>query len=77
MEVNEQIRAELVERTLAALGGPATSLLRLQVRGWIAYAQELVISWSQGEHPVSRTQLRDLLIDALAALVPAWAPWRS
>jgi len=71
LHVFEDIRVGVTDLIASALG--ATSLppgLRLAVRGWIAMAEEMVLSWT--DHSViSRQALVDYLHSAAFALLPA------
>jgi len=52
---------------------PDTPVVRLIVKGWASYAEELVLSWVAAPGEVSREQLVDLLSGSLIALVTAAA----
>ncbi|MFI7585688.1 TetR/AcrR family transcriptional regulator [Spongisporangium articulatum] len=67
-EGTDEVRDKLVAAIMAALELPESALAGLQVRGWLAYAQELVVRWAT-HHEVSREELRDLLVDGLHKLL--------
>jgi AcrR family transcriptional regulator len=79
LEVYEEMRTALVDRTLAALaaaGGEADGaafrsadpLLRMAVRGWLALAEEMSLEWAL-DRRLDREQLVDLLVAALHGVV--------
>jgi AcrR family transcriptional regulator len=81
LEVYEEMRTALVDRTLAALtaarrdgeagGGTvetADPLLRMAVRGWLALAEEMSLEWTR-DRRLEREQLVDLLVAALYGVV--------
>jgi AcrR family transcriptional regulator len=76
LAVYEDMRASLVDRTLAALAearrddatGAADPLLRMAVRGWLALAEEMSLEWAL-DRRLARDQLVDLLVAALYQVV--------
>lgn len=62
----EQGRQRQLERILAVLapGRAPSPLLTLALRGWIAFAQEVIAHWLE-ERPASRAQISELLVRAL------------
>ncbi len=74
-QVYDDARAALTERifTADAQGDvvPDTPAARLVVRGWAAYAEELVLAWIADPAGVAREELADLLAGSLPALVAA------
>ncbi|MCX4095999.1 TetR/AcrR family transcriptional regulator [Nocardia sp. alder85J] len=64
-------RGAVADRVLAeapiALDDTELPLLRLAVRGWIAFVEETTLSWLRTA-AITRAQLIDLLVDALPAL---------
>ena len=80
LEVYEDMRTELVDRTLAALAAArrgtagaaafedADPLLRMAVRGWLALAEEMSLEWTR-DRRLEREQLVDLLVAALYGVV--------
>jgi AcrR family transcriptional regulator len=72
-QVYDDARAALTDRIFTAdVGGevvPDTPAARLVVRGWAAYAEELVLSWIAAPGAVTREQLIELLAGSLPALV--------
>jgi AcrR family transcriptional regulator len=89
LEIYEDMRTELVDRTLAALaaarrdtaGGAAPfvdadPLLRMAVRGWLALAEEMSLEWTLDPR-LEREQLVELLVaalDGVVRLVPPLPP---
>lgn len=71
LHVFEDIRVGVTDLIAGALGQRRLPPgLRLAVRGWIAMAEEMVLSWT--DHPViSRADLIDYLHGAAFALLPA------
>jgi AcrR family transcriptional regulator len=68
--VFEETRATVANRLLANLGDDPSSRLRLAVRGWVAFAEEVTLEWLAGATPdLDRDKLVDLLDDALLTLV--------
>jgi AcrR family transcriptional regulator len=68
--VFEDTRSTIAHRLLANLGDAPSPRLRLAVRGWIAFAEEVTLEWLSGATPeMDRADLVDLLDDALVALV--------
>ena len=71
LEIYEETRAVMVDLMLAALGLPAdadaSTPLRLQIRGWIAYAEELALHWTR-EPGLDRAELIDALEETLLHL---------
>ncbi|MDV7355856.1 TetR/AcrR family transcriptional regulator [Rhodococcus oxybenzonivorans] len=74
--VFEETRAMMSERTLEQLpilGVERTPAVELAVRGWIAYVEEVTISWLR-DPQLTREQLIELNVQALPALAVAAAP---
>lgn len=74
--VFEETRAKMSERTLEQLpilGVERTPAVELTVRGWIAYVEEVTISWLR-DPQLTREQLIELNVQALPALAVAAAP---
>lgn len=81
-QVSHETRAELANRVLKnldALGLPNAARTELAVRGWVAFCEEVVVSWlaadgSAGQLP--RAELLTLLANALPGAVlsvdPQW-----
>jgi AcrR family transcriptional regulator len=70
-EINAQTRDELIERFAAELAVAQDDAIgRLQVRGWLAYAEELVLTWT-GERASDEhdAELVDLLLTGLGNLL--------
>ena len=68
--VFEETRATIANRLLTNLGDDPAPHLRLAVRGWVAFAEEVTLEWLAGATPeVDRAALVNLLDDALVALV--------
>jgi AcrR family transcriptional regulator len=73
-KVYDDARTALTERIFTSDDTgllPDTPVVRLVVKGWAAYAEELVLSWVAAPGDVSREQLVDLLAGSLPALVEA------
>jgi AcrR family transcriptional regulator len=81
LEVYEDMRTRLVDRTLAALAAArrdspdgaaafenADALLRMAVRGWLALTEEMALEWTL-DRRLERDQLVDLLVAALDGVV--------
>ncbi|MFJ4652320.1 TetR/AcrR family transcriptional regulator [Nocardia sp. NPDC088792] len=70
-ELVADARSATADRILAEAPIPADDpdrpRLALAVRGWIAFVEEVVLTWLR-EEPVSREQLVDMLVDSLPAL---------
>ena len=91
LEVYEDMRTQLVDRTLAALAAArrdtaagaaafedADPMLRMAVRGWLALAEEMSLEWTL-DRRLERERLIDLLVQALygvVRLVPPLPPAR-
>ncbi|AOW91994.1 TetR family transcriptional regulator [Rhodococcus sp. WMMA185] len=79
-EIFEQTRVVMCERVLdqlRALGIEPTPAVALSVRGWIAYVEEVTITWLHNPLPnaqLSRDELIDIAAQALPALAVAAAP---
>ncbi len=75
-KVFDDTRAEMATRTLVqtpVLGIPTGPRTRLAVRGWIAFAEEVVINWLADEE-LPRVELVSLISGALPALLRDAAP---
>ena len=74
--VFEETRAVMSARTLEqlpAIGVEPTRAVELAVRGWIAYVEEVTITWLRDPH-LTRDELIELNVQALPALAVAAAP---
>ena len=73
-EIVEQGRRRQADRIMSVVTGDAepSPLLVLAVRGWIALAQDVTARWLEARE-VTREQVGELLIAALAAAVKAGA----
>jgi AcrR family transcriptional regulator len=69
LQVYESTRTAFTDRVLDGLGiEPAPPQLRTVVRGWVAFTEEVTVSWlSSGD--LERDEIISLLDDALVALV--------
>jgi len=73
-QVYDEARWALTDRIFASDESgqiPDTPVVRLIVKGWAAYAEELVLSWVDRPGEVTRERLVDLLAGSLIALVLA------
>ena len=74
-QVYDEARAALTDRVFSTdLDGevvPDTPATRLVVRGWAAYAEELVLAWIADPGEVTRDDLLAILASSLPALVAA------
>jgi AcrR family transcriptional regulator len=71
-EVADETRTEQANRVLKhldALGLPGAARTELAVRGWVAFCEEVVISWLASDQRPPREDLLALLADALPGLV--------
>jgi AcrR family transcriptional regulator len=71
-EVADETRTEQANRVLKhldALGLPGAARTELAVRGWVAFCEEVVISWLASNRRPPRDELLALLADALPGLV--------
>jgi AcrR family transcriptional regulator len=70
--VYDDARAALTDRIFTADSGgdvvPDTPAARLMVRGWAAYAEELVLAWIAEPSGVTRDDLLEMLASSLPAL---------
>jgi AcrR family transcriptional regulator len=86
LEIYDEVRNGLVDRTLAALAADrrddargtspvdvANPLLRMTVRGWLALAEEMILEWTAGGG-LDRDRLVDLLVEALHRVVRLLPP---
>lgn len=73
--VYDDARAALTDRVFSADAAgdlvPDTPATRLVVRGWAAYAEELVLAWIAEPRGVTRADLLEILAGSLPALVAA------
>ncbi|NLU62138.1 TetR/AcrR family transcriptional regulator [Rhodococcus sp. HNM0563] len=72
-EVFEQTRTAMVERTLRYLpdiGIEAGPAVRLAVRGWVAFVEDITIAWLR-EPTIDRDQFIELAVGALPAVTYA------
>jgi len=70
--VYDEARAALTDRIFASDDSgliPDTAAVRLVVRAWAAFAEELVLSWVAAPGEVTRDQVIDILAGSLPALV--------
>jgi hypothetical protein len=70
--VYEDTRRAFTDRVLDGLGltAPYPDRLRLAVRGWVAFTEEVTVDWlSRGS--LDRDEVVDLIDEALLALVTA------
>ena len=78
-EVADETRTEQANRVLKhldALGLPGAERTELAVRGWVAFCEEVVVSWlASGQRP-PRDELLALLADALPGVVLSAEPQR-
>jgi AcrR family transcriptional regulator len=71
-EVADETRTEQANRVLKhldALGLPGVARTELAVRGWVAFCEEVVVSWLASEAGPPRDELLALLADALPGVV--------
>jgi AcrR family transcriptional regulator len=76
-QVYDEARAALTDRIFASDDAGLltdTPVVRLLVKGWAAFAEELVLTWVADPAGVDRDELRDLLAGSLLALVRATGP---
>jgi AcrR family transcriptional regulator len=86
LEIYDEVRNGLVDRTLAALAADrrddargtspvdvANPLLLMTVRGWLALAEEMILEWTAGGG-LDRDRLVDLLVEALHRVVRLLPP---
>ncbi|MFC9893934.1 TetR/AcrR family transcriptional regulator [Nocardia sp. NPDC127579] len=77
MQLVDQTRLAIVEMILAQMPIPAQDddrpRLVLAVRGWIAFVEEITLSWLRAE-TITREQLVDLLVESLLTLSLALNP---
>jgi AcrR family transcriptional regulator len=64
----DQVRDQLVERTLAETDAPDHRLTRLAVRGWVAMVEEVSVAWSRTAEP-ERARIVSYLVAALHDLL--------
>ena len=78
-EVADETRTEQANRVLKhldALGVPGAERTELAVRGWVAFCEEVVVSWlASGQRPPG-DELLALLADALPGVVLSADPQR-
>lgn len=78
-EVADETRTEQANRVvkhLNALGLPDVARTELAVRGWVAFCEEVVISWLASNHRPPRDEVLALLANALPGVVrSADAQW--
>jgi AcrR family transcriptional regulator len=78
-EVADATRSEQASRVLKhldALGLPGAARTELAVRGWVAFCEEVVISWLRSDRRPPRDELLALLADALPGVVLSAGPQR-
>jgi AcrR family transcriptional regulator len=76
-ETRSAIAARVIDRLGAetAQGSSLPYRVRLAVRGWVAFGEEVILGWlSDPEPPLDRQALVDLLDDSLLALVASAFP---
>ena len=78
-EVSHETRTELANRVLKnldMLGLPSGPGTELAVRGWVAFCEEVVVSWLAADDQLPRAELLTLLANALPGVVlnvdPQW-----
>lgn len=78
-EVSHETRTELANRVLKnldVLGLPHEARTELAVRGWVAFCEEVVVSWLAADDQLPRDELLTLLANALPGVVltvdPQW-----
>lgn len=78
-QVADETRTEQANRVLKqvdALGLPSAARTELAVRGWVAFCEEVVVSWlASGQRP-PRDEVLALLADALPGVVLTAGPRR-
>lgn len=68
--VFEETRATITQRLLVHLGDDQPPRVRLAVRGWVAFAEDVTLQWLSGAAPeLDRDAVVDLLDNALIALI--------
>jgi hypothetical protein len=73
-QVADETRTEQANRVLKhldALGLPGAARTELAVRGWVAFCEEVVISWLSSDRRPPRDELLALLAKALPGVVLA------
>ena len=78
-QVADETRTEQANRVLKhleALGLPSAARTELAVRGWVAFCEEVVISWLRSDQRPPRDELLALLAGALPGVVPSADPQR-
>lgn len=63
--ITSQMRDELVDGALAALGRESTPALRLTVSGWLAMVEDMGLAWAADPAPMDRDTLIALLLGVL------------
>ncbi|REE95838.1 TetR/AcrR family transcriptional regulator [Thermomonospora umbrina] len=77
IEIHEQTRDTFVAHALSALAPvEPTRRVDLVIRGWFGFVEDTVLGWAK-DRPFPRTELLDLLHDALPALLTAASPGQS
>jgi AcrR family transcriptional regulator len=78
-EVSHETRTELANRVLKnldVLGLPSGPGAELAVRGWVAFCEEVVVTWLAPDEQLPRAELLTLLANALPGVVlnvdPQW-----
>jgi hypothetical protein len=65
-----------VLKNLDVLGLPSGPGTELAVRGWVAFCEEVVVTWLAADEQLARAELLTLLADALPGVVlnvdPEW-----
>ena len=79
--IYESSRAALTERIFeeatdeaAALGLVDTPAVRLLVRGWSSFVEEVVVEWVRAPHGLTRDELLVLLAASLPGVLPTTTP---
>lgn len=67
--ITAQMRGELVDGALRALGRDGTPALRLAVSGWLAMVEDMGLAWAADPAPMDRDALVALLLGALDDLL--------
>jgi AcrR family transcriptional regulator len=72
-ETRSAVVARVVEHLALVTGAVPPHRVRLSVRGWVAYAEEVVLDWLSGPVDLDRDGVIEMLDRALAALVASAA----
>jgi AcrR family transcriptional regulator len=72
--VIDETRAQLVARVTAGMGLRPDAVGRLALWGWVGFVEAVTVTWlgeNAGEPPVSAEAIKQLILQALAGLVPS------